>query len=335
MYRERDGQSSFWGDPLYEVILPKDHYLRQLAQVVDFKKVNEMTKDLYSQEMGRPCHEPALLFKMIFLQFLYDISDREIEEQVRYNIAYKWFAGLNAEEMPPDHSTLSVFRDRLGAEQFQKIFNWIVAEAKAKGFVNDRMHVIDSTAIQAKADTLKIRFGKNKERDKGDKDDLDCSGNGHPEQDARWGYKRKDKPFFGFKFHAGLDADSEIITRCEITSGNRHDSKSFFDVMNLQAGAVAADKGYDVPFVHYVLAGSRVMNLIYRRRRENQRVRERSWIERKFSECKHRHGLEEARYWGLMKMRIQGYMTAMVVNVKRMLKLSTAPPMRLAVSRAV
>ncbi|MBI2092560.1 MAG: transposase, partial [Deltaproteobacteria bacterium] len=155
MYHERDGQKSFWGDPLYERIIPSDHILRKLDEVIDFKEINKMVKDLYCKDNGRPCHEPAMLFKMIFLQFMYDISDREIEEQVRYNMAYKWFVGMSADEHSPDHSTLSVFRERLGAERFQKIFNWVVEEARAKGFVNERLHVIDSTHTLAKVDTIK------------------------------------------------------------------------------------------------------------------------------------------------------------------------------------
>lgn len=73
----------------------------------------------------------------------------------------------------------------------------------AKGFVNERLHVIDSTHTLAKVDTIK--FGRSKNRDRG-KDDDDMKG--HPDQDARWGFKKKDKPFFGYKMHAGMDADS-------------------------------------------------------------------------------------------------------------------------------
>jgi transposase len=103
MYQEKSGQSSFWGDPLYEMIIPKDHFLKRLSEQIDFKKVNDTVKDLYSKEMGRPSYEPAMMFKMTYLQFMYNISDRDVEEQVRYNMAYKWFVGLSADELPPDH----------------------------------------------------------------------------------------------------------------------------------------------------------------------------------------------------------------------------------------
>lgn len=324
MWRENNKQASFWGDPIYERIIPKDHFLRQLDELVDFGKVNEMTKSLYSKDMGRPCCEPAMLFKMIYLQFMYDISDRDIEEQVRYNLLFKWFVGLSAEEEPPDYSTLSVFRERLGSEKFEKIFNWIVEEAKTRGFISERLHIIDSTDVAAKVDIIK--FGRSNKEADGEDDDKTKKGAGHPDQDARWGYKKKDKPFYGYKFHAGMDADSELITRCKVTSGNRNDGKEFFSVMDGGAKRVVADKGYDAFYIHYLLSGFGIRDLIYRRRRRNKKVKERSWIERKFSECKGVHGLCRARYWGLMKLKIQGYMTAIVVNMKRMIKLATSPP---------
>lgn len=325
MYQERSGQTSFWGDPLYERIIPSDHILRKLAEVINFKEVNEKVKDLYCKDNGRPCHEPALLFKMIFLQFMYNISDREIEEQVRYNMAYKWFVGLSADEPSPDHSTLSVFRERLGAERFAEIFNWVVETARAKGFVSERLHVIDSTHILAKVDIIKFAPGRNKERGKDD-DPM----NSHPDQDARWGYKKKDKPFFGYKMHVGMDADSSLITKVSITPGNRHDNDEFFNVADDKADGITADKAYDAYLNHYLLAKDKKRDLIYRKKRENKRVCERSWIERKFSECKGKHGLRLARYWGLIKLKIQGYMTAIVTNIKQMARLTAGPPNWLA-----
>lgn len=323
MYQESSGQSSFWGDPLYERIIPKDHFLRRLNELVDFGKVNELTKDLYSTKMGRPCHEPAMLFKMIYLQFMYNISDREIEEQVRYNMVYKWFVGLNADDLPPDHSTLSVFRERLGAERFKEIFNWIVEEARGKGFVNNRLQVVDSTVVMAKADIIKFSGVRNEDMDDR-RDDEDMPD--HPDKDARWGCKKKGKSFFGYKVHAGLDADSEIITKMTVTPGNKHDSKEFFKILDKGSRGVSGDKGYDSIYHEFTLRQLGIKSLIYRRsyvgRGRNRKVKERSYIERKFSECKGRHGLRIARYWGLIKLKIQGYITAIVVNLKQMVKLS-------------
>jgi IS5 family transposase len=66
------------------------------------------------------------MFKMVFLQFLYDLSDRDVEEQCTWNLLFKSFLGLSAEELPPDHTVLCRFRQRLGAEGFQRLFNQVV-----------------------------------------------------------------------------------------------------------------------------------------------------------------------------------------------------------------
>jgi IS5 family transposase len=69
----------------------------------------------------------------VLLQFLYDLSDREMEEQATFNLACKWFRGLSTEELPPDFSTLCRFRPRLGAEGFETLFNQVVEQARSRG----------------------------------------------------------------------------------------------------------------------------------------------------------------------------------------------------------
>lgn len=79
-----------------------------------------------------------MMFNIIFLQFLYDVSDRRIEEEVNFNLVLKWFVGLAVDESP-DSSSLTRFRDRLGEELLTNIFNQIVEIAREKGIVSDRL----------------------------------------------------------------------------------------------------------------------------------------------------------------------------------------------------
>ncbi|MBU4233439.1 MAG: transposase [Desulfobacterales bacterium] len=73
-----------------------------------------MTQDLglkdFSVNRGRDPWDPVLMFKMVFLQFLYDLSDLDIKEQCTWNMLFKGFLGLSTEELPPDHSTRCRFR---------------------------------------------------------------------------------------------------------------------------------------------------------------------------------------------------------------------------------
>jgi IS5 family transposase len=110
--------------------LRRSHFLHDLSSTVDFSLVKQVLKDFYV-DWGRDPWDAVLMFKKVFLQFLYNLSDREIEEQCTWNMMYKRFLGLSTEELPPDHTTLCRFRVRLGAEGFQRLFNEVVEQARA------------------------------------------------------------------------------------------------------------------------------------------------------------------------------------------------------------
>ena len=84
-----------------EDLIPADHLLRKLAAAVDLSFVAQLVSDCYRPDNGRPSGAPLVLFRVVFLRFLYDLSDREIEEQVNLHLACKWFAGLQPEEKAP------------------------------------------------------------------------------------------------------------------------------------------------------------------------------------------------------------------------------------------
>ena len=312
-------QTSFYGDHIYDRVIPESHFLRLLDQAVDFSFVNELCRDAYRPDFGRPAYGPEMMFKIIFLQFLYNVSDRRIEEEVNFNLVLKWFTGLAIDESPPDSSSLTRFRDRLGEERFARIFNQIVEIAREKGLVSDRLSIVDSTNVKAKVDIFKM------------KDHPDTS----PDKDARYGYKSKKKPFFGYKAHASMDSDSEFITKLDTTPGNTHDGKDFPKVVDTRSRMTTADKAYDSRKNHRLLKRKRIISaIVIRKNRKSRRLRkhqikpeiiaaqrERPKIERKFAELKRFHGLKEARYWGLAKTAIQFTMTAITCNLKRMVKL--------------
>ena len=83
MFKQGGAADSFFGNWLYEQIMgDRPHLLRDLVRVVDFDFVNTECAPLYAEETGRPPYEPALMFKMVCLQFLYNLSDRQVEVYV-------------------------------------------------------------------------------------------------------------------------------------------------------------------------------------------------------------------------------------------------------------
>lgn len=328
MQGQQSSQLSFCGI-VYDVLIPKDHLLRKIQNAVDFRFVAPLVADCYCSDNGRKSWDPVLLFKMVFLQFLYDLSDREVEEEVNLHLARKWFVGLMPEETAPDYSTLCVFRARLGAERFQEIFNKIVKDARRAGLVHDRLRIIDSTHMEAKVDLFRLK--KEEEKKPENEREEKYVDKNSPDPDARFGHKTKKKKFYGYKEHIAEDADSEIITAVAVTPGNVPDGDLFKDLVDKEAAEATADKAYDTDDNHkHLKDNGQKSSIIVKRNRTDAEVvgqadrasqKERPKIERKFGEQKKYHGIRRARYWGLLRVKIQAVMVCIVVNCKKIAKL--------------
>lgn len=132
--------------------VPEDHLLRRVHAMVDFSFINDLVKESYCVYYGRPANEPELLFRLIFLQFLYNLSDERVIEDSQYNLAYKWFLGLNPEDALPNSSQLSRFRlHRLGANRVEKVLEHIVKQCVENGLISSKALIIDSTHTIANA----------------------------------------------------------------------------------------------------------------------------------------------------------------------------------------
>jgi transposase len=150
MLKPRSPQESFYGSYLYDRIVPIDHPLRKINQVVDLSFANEILKDRYNQAIGRPAEDPEFLLRLCLLQYLYGDSDRQVVENARLNLAYKYFLGLAVDAEVPDYTTISYFRiQRLGEEKFRLVLEQIVQQCIDKGLVKGKRQIIDSTPVFA------------------------------------------------------------------------------------------------------------------------------------------------------------------------------------------
>jgi transposase len=94
MLKAPSPQASFYGSYLYDRIIPADHLLRKINEVVDFSFIRELVKDRYTPDFGRPAEDPEFMLRLCLLQYLYGDSDREVEENAREKLSYKYFLGL-------------------------------------------------------------------------------------------------------------------------------------------------------------------------------------------------------------------------------------------------
>jgi IS5 family transposase len=341
-------QHSFYGDYLYEQIVPENHFLRKLDALIDWSYYTKKLTKLYKGEglAGRSTYDPALLLRSLLISYLYNLSERQTEVYLNENLPAKWFVGLAVDQKAPDHSTLSVYRERLRRREKLKVLEEMLAEivetARKHGVHFGTIQIIDSVHSEANVNT--------------DKDDPE-----DPEDpDARWGVKHRQKVqtpegkeevrtdyFYGYKTHVSMNAESNLITGLEVSRGNAWDGKHFTSLVDVDMKQVlpvetyAADRGYDDGNNHFYLgykglhsaillkdnrlkkkdSNKEVWQELVRTEEYQQGKRERYKIERKFGEAKLRHGFGRCRYIGLEKYGVQAYLTAIVLNLKRMVKL--------------
>jgi transposase len=141
-----------------EDLVPQGHLLRKIQKHIDFSFILEMVKPYYCEDNGRPSVDPVMLFKMMFIGYLYGIrSERQLEQEVQLNVAYRWFVGLGLTDRVPDHSTLSLNRKRLQDSTIvQDIFDHIVFKAIELRMIAGRVLITDSTHLKANANKRKF-----------------------------------------------------------------------------------------------------------------------------------------------------------------------------------
>ena len=150
MLKPKSPQESFYGSYLYDHIVPIDHLLRKINQVVDFSFAGQILADRYNEEIGRPAEDPQFMLRLCLLQYLYGDSDRQVVENARLNLAYKYFLGLAVDAEVPDYTTISYFRaQRLGEEKFRQVLEQVVKQCIEQRLVTGKRQIIDSTPVIA------------------------------------------------------------------------------------------------------------------------------------------------------------------------------------------
>ena len=149
MFTPETPQKDFFDEQLYDRRVPKDHELMQIKNVIDWQFVEEKTRWLYSQSIGRPGYPPGILFRMLFLEYYANLSDTEVSEQCAINLLYQKFVGIRMDDDVPESTSLVEFRKRLGEETIKELFDELIRQCKKQGILEERISAIDATHITA------------------------------------------------------------------------------------------------------------------------------------------------------------------------------------------
>ncbi len=142
-----------------EQLVPADHLVRKIEAAVDFSFIHDLTAPLYCADNGRPPLDPTLMFKALFVGYLFGVrSERQLIREIEVNVAYRWFLGLKLTDPVFDASTLSQNRRRRyqDASIPQAIFDRIVEQAMALGLIEGTTLYTNSTHLKASANKNKF-----------------------------------------------------------------------------------------------------------------------------------------------------------------------------------
>jgi transposase len=135
-------------------LVPADHLLRKIDRAIDFSFIHDLTAPLYCADNGRPPLDPTLMFKALFIGYLFGVrSERQLVREIEVNVAYRWFLRLKLTDKVFDASTLSQNRRRRYQDESiaQAVFDRIVEQAIRVGLVDGTVLYTDSTHLKANA----------------------------------------------------------------------------------------------------------------------------------------------------------------------------------------
>ena len=189
--------------------VPSDHPLRNVRMLVNeaLGRLNGLFNAIYA-DTGRESIAPEKLIRALLLQVFYSIrSERQLMEQMCYNLLFRWFVGISLDDEVWDHSVFSKNRDRLLAhEVVESFFAEVMALADKKGLLSKEHFSVDGTLIQAWASQKSFR-------PKDGSDDQTPSGGGRNAQ-ADW----KGKPRSNDTHASTTDPDSRLYRKSHNTA---------------------------------------------------------------------------------------------------------------------
>ena len=280
-----------------EELVPADHLLRSIDRHIDFGFIRDVTAPLYCDNNGRPAIDPVLLFKMLFIGYLFGIrSERQLAREVQVNVAYRWFLGLSLTDKVPDASTFSQNRRRRfeGTGIEQVIFDEIVEQALRHGLIGGEALYTDSTHLKANANKRRhtthdvavapmayleeLNAAIDEDRASHDKAPFKKSASAPKtkptkvsDTDPDAGYMVRDQKPEGFFYldHRTVDGRYGLITDTYVTPGNINDARPYLDRLDRQCerfglapAVVGLDAGYNTAAICHGLVDRQINGVV-------------------------------------------------------------------------
>jgi IS5 family transposase len=212
------------GDPLMKLnqVVPWESFRSALESIRGGEKKNNA---------GAKPYDVVLMFKILVLQSLYNLSDEAVEYQVLDRLSFMRFLDLRMGSRVPDAKTIWLFREQLTRQELiGNLFQEFEAFLGEKGFEARKGQIIDASIVEAprqrnsREENARIKEGDIPE-------DWEEAKKRQKDTDARW-TKKSGKNYYGYKNHINIDVKHKFIRGYAVTDAAKHDSTVFDELLD-------------------------------------------------------------------------------------------------------
>ena len=202
--------------------------LERLDKVMNWALFTRVLNDIYDKpnkdksKGGRPPHDFLMMFKVLLLQRLYNLSDDAMEYQLLDRLSFRRFVGCD-ENKVPDAKTIWLYRERLTKSgQEDDLFDLFYQTLEDSSLIAHKGQIVDASFVETpkqrnnREENKQIKEGKVPE-------EWNKNKRAQKDTDARW-TKKGGQNYFGYKNHVSVDQKSKFIKKYELTAANVHDS---------------------------------------------------------------------------------------------------------------
>jgi IS5 family transposase len=225
--------------------------LEKLNKAINWKYFKPVLNKAFRKERksnaGRPPFEYLMMFKVLVLQTMYNLSDAQTEFQIIDRHTFKRFLGISDERQIPDEKTIWAFRETLTqAGAVKKLFDMFNRYLTEAGFKAQKGQMVDASFVEVprqrntRKENDQISNGTTPEKWLDNPSKLS-----QKDLDARW-TKKNEETFYGYKNHVNVDVKRKLIRDYSVTPAEVHDSQEFDKLLDKEntGKGVWADSAY-------------------------------------------------------------------------------------------
>ena len=290
---------------------------------------------------GRKPMDAVLMFKTLVLSALYNLSDDQLEYQVRDRLSFMRFLGLGLEDRVPDAKTVWLYREALArAGKVEELFSQFDGYLARQGYIARGGQILDASIVpvprnhNTREENAAIKNGEEPEdwKDKPAK-------HSQKDLDARWA-KKHGKSHYGYKNHVNVDRRHKLVRRWHVSDAAMHDSQAIDNLLMLgnTGSGVWADAAYRSEETEAKLRARQLKSHIHRKGKPGKPLTEqgkgsnrtkstvRVRVEHVFGAQANDMGGTLVRTIGLVRARAKIGMKNLAYNMRRLIQLRRLNP---------